>query len=59
MTALERAWSHALPGHEAVERNAMLRALQRLLDDCDGKNIARWLAFGKPVQEVSNHGDDS
>ena len=32
MHALEGAWSHALPGHEAAERDAMLRELQRLLD---------------------------
>jgi hypothetical protein len=31
MRALERAWSHALPGHEAVERDAVLRELWRLL----------------------------
>ena len=32
MHALEGAWSHALPGHEAAERDAMLRELQRLLE---------------------------
>ena len=31
MCALEAAWSHALPGHEAVERDAVLRELWRLL----------------------------
>src|SRR5262249_56698446 len=29
MHALEAAWSHALPGHEAVERDAVLRELWR------------------------------
>ena len=28
---LKRAWQHALPGHEATERDAVLRELQRLL----------------------------
>jgi hypothetical protein len=31
MRELERAWSHALPGHEAAERDSVLRELQRLL----------------------------
>jgi hypothetical protein len=31
MRALEAAWSHALPGHETVERDAVLRELWRLL----------------------------
>jgi hypothetical protein len=31
MHALERAWGHALPGHEAAERDAVLRELQRRL----------------------------
>ena len=35
MHALEGAWSHALPGHEAAERDAMLRELQRLLEQCE------------------------
>jgi hypothetical protein len=32
MRTLERAWEHALPGHEAVERDEMQRALRRLLE---------------------------
>jgi hypothetical protein len=28
---VERAWAHAPPGHEAAERNALLRELQRRL----------------------------
>jgi hypothetical protein len=32
MRALEAAWSHALPGHESVERDSVLRELHRLLD---------------------------
>jgi hypothetical protein len=31
MYALEGAWSHALPGHEAVGRDHVLRELWRLL----------------------------
>ena len=31
MYALEAAWSHALPGREAVERDHVLRELWRLL----------------------------
>jgi hypothetical protein len=29
---LERAWSHALPGHEAATRDALLCALHRRLE---------------------------
>jgi hypothetical protein len=32
MRALEDAWSHALPGHEAAERDHVLRELHRLLN---------------------------
>jgi hypothetical protein len=32
-TRLERAWGHALPGHEAADRDEMQRALRRLLRD--------------------------
>jgi hypothetical protein len=32
MHALERAWGHALPGREAVERDELQRALCRLLE---------------------------
>ena len=32
MRALEDAWSHALPGREAAERDAALRELQRRLE---------------------------
>jgi hypothetical protein len=32
MHALESAYNHALPGREAVERDAMLRELRRLLE---------------------------
>ena len=31
MIELERAWGHALPGHETGERDHVLRELQRLL----------------------------
>jgi hypothetical protein len=31
MYALEAAWSHALPGREAVERDHVLREVWRLL----------------------------
>jgi len=31
MIELERAWARALPGHEAVERDTVLRELWRLL----------------------------
>ena len=31
MHALEGAWSHAYPGHEAAERDAVLRELWQLL----------------------------
>ena len=31
MIELERAWARALPGHESVERDAVLRELWRLL----------------------------
>jgi hypothetical protein len=31
MRELERAWAHALPGHEAAERDAVLRELWREL----------------------------
>jgi hypothetical protein len=30
---LERAWRHALPGHQAVERDAVLRELWRKLQE--------------------------
>ena len=41
MHALEGAWSHALPGHEAAERDAMLRELQRLLEQCETRGASR------------------
>jgi hypothetical protein len=31
MGAVERAWTQALPGREATERDAVLRELRRLL----------------------------
>ena len=40
MLELERAWSHALPGREAVERDSVLRELHRRLgQDQDLYNI--------------------
>jgi hypothetical protein len=32
MRTLERAWGHALPAHEVVERDEMQRELRRLLE---------------------------
>ena len=32
MIALEQAWGHALPGHEAADRDEMLRELRRLIE---------------------------
>jgi hypothetical protein len=32
MIALEQAWGHALPGHEAADRDELLRGLRRLIE---------------------------
>jgi hypothetical protein len=35
MRAVERAWDQALPGHQATERDAVLRAVRRSLEARD------------------------
>jgi hypothetical protein len=45
---LEHTWGHAMPGHEAVDVNELLRALQRLIKELDrasGRCPSLWLCF--------------
>ena len=43
MRALEGAWSHAPPGHEAAERDAVLRQLWRLVQqERAAREPVRW-----------------
>jgi hypothetical protein len=52
MRKLERAWGHALPGHEAVERHEMQRALRRLLEAHEPRDCA-WSATSDPLRGAS------
>jgi hypothetical protein len=57
MRTLERAWGHALPGYEAVERDEMQRALWRLLEAMSRARAHRsdcaWSATSDPLRGAS------